>query len=64
MHEFALWSCIVEIPVDCRKTLYRYVRNGSFKNLLGAFVFGGCSLLVVKQAELHLMERVVGQQLD
>lgn len=38
------------MPVDCRKTPYSCVRNGTLKNLPGAFIFCGCSMLVVKQA--------------
>lgn len=38
------------------------VRNGASKNLLSIFIFGGCSMLVVKQAEQHLVQGV-GQQL-
>lgn len=43
------------MPVDCRKMPHSRVGN---KNLLSAFIFGGCSMLVVKQAELHLIQRV------
>lgn len=48
--------------VNCKKSPSSCVMNGTFKNLLCAFVFGGCSVFVVRQAELHLIQRV-GQQL-
>lgn len=58
--EFAPWFCIAEMPAGCRKTPYSCARNGTLKNLLSAFICSGCSMLMVKQAELHLIRGLGG----
>lgn len=40
---------------DCKKTPYGFVRNVTLRNLHNAFILSGSSMLVMKQAELHLV---------